>query len=109
MQALTSYQSAHDTEYERACARDDAIDRAFWSIVADKADFVDQVEQMIQRDDIQPAELIAYLYAARMDARACPDWHRRSLLEYVQRGLETNINEALKREATARVDAREEV
>lgn len=88
--------------------REDAIDAVTRSIVTSKDEFVDLIEQMISRDDIQPAELIAFLFASRMPEELQPEWFAPSIAEYVARNMQSNIYAALVSEATARVDAREE-
>jgi hypothetical protein len=108
MQALTSYQHAHDAAGERAADRDEQIDRIAFDIIWSKDEFVEQIEQMLSRDKIQPAEMIALLFATRMPEKVRPPWAQSSSLEYAIRNLQLNISAYITREATARVDAREE-
>lgn len=103
MQALTDYSLAHDAAGELVADREDAIDAVTRSIITSKDELVDLIEQMIERDEIQPAEMIAYLYAQS----AVTPWYRETLRMSALRNLQSNINDAITREATARVDARE--
>lgn len=105
MQALTSYQHAHDAAGERASNRDDAIDAATRSIIMSKAELVEQIERMIEQDDMQPAELIAFLFASRMPEQIRPEWFAPSIAEYVARNMQLNVYAALSKEAQSRVDA----
>jgi hypothetical protein len=105
MQHLSDYSAAYDAEADRQQERVDAIDAWCVEVIDSRDALVEQIKLMIERDEIQPAELIAYLYASRIDPRARPEWFRESTMEYAIRNLEANINEALGSNAAEQVDA----
>lgn len=101
MNHLTSYQHARDTDYERACARDDAITAEGERIAGDVDDLREICGHWFATCDLDAGELIALLYASRLPE---PPAGVADRLEYALRNLCSNINDEISRVAAERIN-----
>lgn len=99
MQALTSYQHACDTAYEREAAREDAITAEGERIAGDVSDLSTVCGEWFVTCDIDVGELFALLYMSRLPQPTGVA----ERLEYALRNLCSNIDDEIRRVAAERV------